>query len=566
MRSCRLRPSGLLLLAALAPLAACADDQPAAAGDGDVGGTLVLVVPARPDNLLPLYAGRAQSKQITDLVYERLAEIGPGLNTVGEQGFEPRLARSWEWSDDSLAITFHLDSAARWHDGQPVRAEDVRFTFELYQDPAVGALDRDYLANIDSVTTPDSLTVTVWSARRTPEQFYDAAGRVSILPEHVLADAPRAQLAEHALASAPMGSGPFRFVRAVPDQLVELAADTAYHLGRPRLDRMVMSIAGTPVAATTQLLAGDADVYEALRPENLPQVAQSPTVVARIVPGAGYGFLLFNLHSSGNLARPHPIFGDRATRRALSMLVDREGLTRAVFDSIAVVGIGPFPRMLPVADTTLREIPFDVAAGQALLDSLGWRDSDGDGVRDRGGQPLAFTLTVPSSSSFRTRMAELLQQQLASAGVKVNVDVVEFNVMASRMEAGNFDAAIHQWALSDGSPAGLQATWGAEDGQPAVQNFGGYVSEAFNAQIDSGLTAFDESTRQAHFSRAFQTILDDAPAVWIYEPRQPFGIHARFEHPPIRAAAWWLDLPRWSVPADRRIERDRAGLPAIAQR
>jgi peptide/nickel transport system substrate-binding protein len=564
MRPCRLRPSGLLLLAALA---ACTDDQlPRGGAEGDVGGTLVLVVPARPDNLLPLYAGRAQSKQITDLVYERMVEIGPGLNTVGEEGFEPRLARSWEWSADSLAITFHLDPAARWHDGQPVRASDVRFSFDLYRDPAAGALDRDYFANIDSVTTPDSLTVTVWAARRTAEQFYDAGGRVSVMPEHVLADVPHDRLAEHALASAPMGSGPFRFVRAVPDQLVELAADTAYHLGRPQLDRMVMSIAGTPVTATTQLLAGEGDVYEALRPENMAQVAKTPDLVARIVPASSYGFLLFNVRSPDDPSRPHPIFGDRAVRRALTMLVDRAGLTSAVFDSLAVPGIGPFPRSLPVADTTLREIPFDVARGQALLDSLGWRDSDGDGVRDRNGRPLEFTLTVPSSSSFRTRMAELLQKQLASSGVKANVDVVEFNVMSSRLPTGHFDAAIHQWMLGDGSPAGLQLTWGAQDGKPSIQNFGGYVSTVFDAEIDSGLAAFDKGERQRHFSRAFQTILDDAPAVWIYEPRQPFGIHARFEHPPLRAASWWLDLPKWSVPADRRIERDRAGLPAIAGR
>ncbi|HEX6630774.1 MAG TPA: peptide ABC transporter substrate-binding protein [Gemmatimonadaceae bacterium] len=565
MRPSRLRPSGFLLLATLA---ACTSDQPGS-GDAqaaDVGGTLVLVVPARPGSMLPIFAGAAQSKQVTDLVYERLAEIGPDLNTVGDEGFEPRLARSWEWSADSLAITFHLDPAARWHDGQPVRAEDVRLTFELNQDPEAQSIDAEYLANIDSVTTPDSLTVTVWAARRTPEQFYDAGGRLSILPAHVLAGAPRARLAEHPLATAPMGSGPFRFVRAVPDQLVELAADTAYHLGRPPLDRVVISIAGTPVAATTQLLAGDADVYEALRPENMAQVAQAPNLVARIVPAASYGFLMFNVRAPGNPARPHPIFGDHATRRALSMLVDRARLTSAVFDSLAVVGIGPFPRVLPVADTTLRQIPFDVARGEALLDSLGWRDSDGDGVRDRGGRPLVFTLTVPSSSSFRTRMAELLQRQLADAGVKVNVDVVEFNVMGSQLMAGRFDAAIHQWALGDGSPAGLQATWGVTDGKPSAQNFGGYVDPVFEAEIDSGLAAFDRTSRQAHFSRAFQTILDDAPAVWIYEPRQPFGIHARFEHPPLRAASWWLDLPRWSVPADRRIDRDRAGLPAIAGR
>ncbi|HEX5580621.1 MAG TPA: ABC transporter substrate-binding protein, partial [Gemmatimonadaceae bacterium] len=367
-------PAVPLVLAACSGVGDTATDRAVAADAGAVGGTLVVAVGTEPNTFFSPRGGSLIAKQVSDLIHERLAEIGPAMNVVGDEGFEPRLARSWAWSDDSLSITFELDPAARWHDGHPVRANDVRFTFEVNRDPAVASISMGSLQGIDSVTTPDSLHATFWFRTRTPEQFYDAAGRLAILPEHVLGAIPHAELATHEATRTPIGSGPFRFVRHVPGALLELAADTAYHLGRARLDRVIFTVAPTGPAAVTRLLAGDADMYEALQPTDMPRVAASGNVVAHLGPGHQYSFAAFNLRDPREGARPHPILGDREMRRALSMLVDRETLVRSVWDSLAVVGIGPFSRTLPTADTTLRQIAFDPPRGRAILDTLGWRD------------------------------------------------------------------------------------------------------------------------------------------------------------------------------------------------
>src|SRR5690349_15601434 len=116
------------LLAALV-LAGCQDVQqkPAAAGTNDVGGTMVIAHPAEPATLLPPLITLSVEKQMTDLLYDRLAEIGDDLNTVGDRGFKKQLAERWEWSPDSLSIVLHIDPRARWHDGKPVTASDVRY-------------------------------------------------------------------------------------------------------------------------------------------------------------------------------------------------------------------------------------------------------------------------------------------------------------------------------------------------------------------------------------------------------------------------------------------------------
>src|SRR5215208_2300168 len=122
-------------------LAGCRDvQQPqTAAGPSDVGGTMVIAQPSEPGTLLPALLERIIEKQITDLLFDRLAEIGDDMNTVGDKGFRKQLAERWEWAPDSLSIAFHLDPRARWHDGVPVRASDVRYSVALMKDPALGS-------------------------------------------------------------------------------------------------------------------------------------------------------------------------------------------------------------------------------------------------------------------------------------------------------------------------------------------------------------------------------------------------------------------------------------------
>jgi peptide/nickel transport system substrate-binding protein len=160
-------------------VAACGGDRGAregAATKGDAsapGGTLVIATVGDADALVPPLTLSLQGAQVVAQLFDRLADIGPDLNTVGDAGFRPRLARSWTWASDSLSVRFAIDPRARWHDGRPVTARDVAFSFRAYGDPRVESPAAALLTNIDSVSTPDSLTAVVWFARRSPQQFFD---------------------------------------------------------------------------------------------------------------------------------------------------------------------------------------------------------------------------------------------------------------------------------------------------------------------------------------------------------------------------------------------------------
>ena len=264
-------------------IAGCTGGEPTRTG-GENGGALVVSVGGDPDLLFPPLSETTPAQIVEDLVYDRLAEIGDSLNTVGDAGFRPRLAKSWTWAPDSLSIAFHLDSAAKWHDGVPVRSVDVKSTYRVYTDTASGSPFAVTLASIDSVTTPDSVTAVFWFKKRSPLQFFDAVYNMSVLPDHLLKGATGAALRTSSLARTPVGTGRFRFVSWTPGSSIQLVADTANYRGRPHLDRVVMTIAPDFNTALTRLVGGEADMLEQIPAASVADIAKDTTLRRTLDP------------------------------------------------------------------------------------------------------------------------------------------------------------------------------------------------------------------------------------------------------------------------------------------
>lgn len=545
-----------LVLAALVS-AGCKGSEPSAHATGDVGGTMVVAMPGDVGTLLPGLVASIGDRQLTDLLYDRLAEIGDDLSTLGDKGFTPRLAERWDWAPDSLSIVFHLNPKARWHDGQPVRASDVRFSLDLIKDPAFGSPVAVYVKNIDSISVRDSVTAVAWFRKHTPEEFYDLVYQVVIVPEHVLGKTPAAQLKTADVGRLGIGSGRFRLARWQPGQTLEIVADTANYRGRPKLDRVVFTPSPDFNSAVTRFLAGDADVFDQLRPENITRLAGDTVRHALRYPNLQYATLAFNLVDPKQPKQPHPIFGERAVRRALTMAVDRRAMLRNVFDTLGQPLYGPFPSSIAVADTTLPQIAYDTVAARTLLDSAGWR-AGADGIRVKNGRRLAFAIMSPSSSASRHQYAVLLQAALHKVGADVRLEETDFATYMAKQSTHAFDTEITLFA-TDPSVSGFQQTWstgGIADGS----NFTEYSSPAVDALLDSATATFDPERTRAYARRAFKEIIDDAPAIWLYQPPTVMGIARRIHVQPMRADEYWAHMDEWWIPADQRIARDRIGL------
>lgn len=504
----------------------------------------------------PPHAADAMARLVVDNVYERLAGIGPELNTTDDRTFSPQLAQRWEWAGDSMSIAFHLDPRARWHDGRPVRASDVRFTLDVLKDPKTATQFTSFVANLDSVAVRDSLTAVVWYRARSPEQFYQAVYQLYVLPEHLLRDIPRENLATSEAASRPVGSGRFRFTRFEPGVRIELTADTAHYRGRPKLDRVILAFTPDPNNGVTQLFSSQVDFMDAVPPAAVPQLDSAAHLQAVPLPTLAYGYMVMNSRDPRRSAAPHAVFGDPAVRRALSMAVDRQAMLRNVFGDRGELGVGPFPKAL--ADTAVRVPPFDRARAAALLDSAGWRVGR-DSIRSKNGRPLAFSIMVPTSSAVRMRYAVLLQEQFRAVGARVEIESMDFNAAHERMNTGRFDATLTVNQQDPAHSAAMQY-WATAGKPPAGSNYGSYSNPRVDALLDSLAVLSPPAQLAERWRRAMQQVADDAPAIWLYEFTPIAGAHRRIRISGMRGDGWWVGLADWWIPAAERIERDRIGL------
>ncbi len=357
-----------------------------------------------------------------------------------------RLVRRWEPAPDFHTWTYHLRTGVRWHDGVPVTARDVKFTFDLLSHPDVLRL----VPGGRTVSVLDDSTFTIRYGRRDdPEDNYTV-----IFPRHLLKDLDPAAFESWAFWTAPVGNGPYKHVRHVPNTMVELEANPDYYRGKPSIQRVVLKFGGV---ALTELMAGHVDVLSMGSSFPTPSLMRQPQF--RV-------YHSFNTGTVGAIYWNHRnlLFREAKVRRALTLAIDRRELAR----------LREYPDDVPlynvIADDRQRRnqqvpqpLPHDVEAAKRTLEEAGWHDEDGDGIREREGREFRFTATVASSGPAEGQAAAVfVKSQLRQAGVHMEIRTVDgFAMVRSAIQSGDFDAAFHRFGdpnliqiLADDSPIG----------------------------------------------------------------------------------------------------------------
>lgn len=519
-------------------------------------GTLIDAATGEPSTLLPPSTEDIVGNDVDEQLFLKLADVGMSVNTLGDEDFQPLLAQKWEW-DGPMTLVFHLDPRARWQDGQRVTAADVEFTFNAYTDSQVASPFRPKLQRIASVTQRDSLTAVFRFRERYPEMFYDAVYHMRVLPAHILRPVPRDQWRTAPFGRQPVvGDGPYRFVRWQAGQAIELVADSTFFLGRPGIRRLIWRFTPNLQVAVQQVVADQADVREQLvTPDNVKLARAAPQLSVVTYRGNVYTYLDFNFRSPDDSTKPHPLFGDRELRRALTMAIDRASLLKSALGDLAKVPPGPMSALLWIWDPDIRQLPYDTAQANRRLNALGWRDHDGDGVRDKDGRPLSFHILVPTSSVLRRLYARLLQEQFRLVGVKVEIDELEPSVVNQRAGTGKFDTVILSRSNDPSPSSGIMQTWTRAGF--GGSNFGRYYSADFERIVNRAITATSRDQARPLWRGAIETLNADAPAVFLYALDNLAAVHKRVDNVQIRPDSWAALLRTWRIPPDRLIDRDR---------
>ena len=500
--------------------------------------TVVIAATGEPSSLLPPLVGETVGRDISDQVFERLADLKPGKAPLDSTGYEPRLAQSWE-RVDSLTLRFHLRTGARWHDGRAVTANDVVFSFDAYADSTLETAAGEQIRGSLHAEAADSSTVLVRFSRSYPEQLLDATWHVRIIPAHIWAGIQRPEWINDSSLAHLVGSGPYRITRWEHGQSLTLEADSTQS-PLPAIRRLVWRFAPDPDAALNAVLSHEADLMETVGPpDRVARVEGDTSLSAVRYPSAAYGFVGYRV-SAGSLE-------DRAVRRALNMAVDRTAIAKAIFGPDSKAPPGPMSQLLWIWDDGIRTLPFDTAAAGRELDSAGWvRGSEG--IRRKAGRPLRFEILVPATSITRKNAAVALQEAWRQAGAQVSVAAVEFPVFQKRLAEGKFEAYIGAY-LDEPSPRGLADQWTAAG--IGVLNYGGYRSAGFDSLFAQALAV--RSLPEAHtaWRAAMDRINDDAPALFLYAPTNVAAVSHRLERVEIDPYSWVSGIRHWRVRGER---------------
>lgn len=394
-----------LLLGLMLVLAACGrgperSSDPALAR----GNTLVMAVEAAAD-VLP------DVKDLDFLVFDRFAR----RNERGE--LEGLLAQSWEVSDDYWEWTIHLRDDVRWHDGVPVTAHDVRFAFDLLDNA-----DRGYPGFETDVL--DDLTIRV----RPPSaiQFIDD---IFCYPRHLLERLDPEGFWSWEFWLQPVGNGPYRFVRYVPDTLMEFEINRDYHGPKPAIERVILKFVGQ--AGLAELLAGKVDVVEGDLAQ-IPLIERDPRLlVHRQLTHAARAIYW---------KTDHVLFRDPRVRRALTLAIDRRELARVLYlPPDTPITDGPLTRRQLYGADLPEPLPYDPKEADRLLEQAGWTDEDGDGLRERDGLPFRFTATFRRGNGV-PQLGVYVQEYLQRLGIRMEIEVLEESLSWERLYNGDFEA------------------------------------------------------------------------------------------------------------------------------
>ncbi|HEY7624276.1 MAG TPA: peptide ABC transporter substrate-binding protein [Candidatus Limnocylindria bacterium] len=493
----------LIGLMVVASVAAIAFEQNAEGGDPAFGGTYVEGVSGVPRFLNPVIAATDVDEDVVRLAFS-------GLTRYDQTGaIVPDLASTFRTESDGRIWTFEIRDDAKWHDGQPVTSDDVVFTVKLLQDRGYVGPYSDAFRGV-TVDRVDDRTVR-FTLPDVYGPFADST-TVPLLPSHLLGSVAYADLQRQQFNVSPVGSGPFRVADIDGRQVVLVRNDDFYRgrpaRGRPYLDKVILRFYPDQTGALLALSRGEIDGVGNLSSQDAERARSLKNVVLYSLPTDNFVSLFLNV-------RPEKVvFRDRAVRQAIATAIDRGKVLQLAADGRGTVAdeFVPSSSWAYVKDVTRYTYSTDDAT--ALLDGADWKDHDGDGVRDKGGQKLAFTIST-SEEPARTAAAAQIQRDLNAVGMNVTVQSMPFGQLVDSVARQRaFDALLVEIAVS-GDPDPYTFFHSTEVNDPG-HNFSGFSTLPIDRSLESARRTFGEDARRDLYAPVFQAISKEVPVVFLY--------------------------------------------------
>ncbi|MFC0097747.1 ABC transporter substrate-binding protein [Micromonospora marina] len=526
----RIKPVRVAAVLAAALLAAAGCSSPTASTSGtDNAATLVVATAGEPDTLNPVLNYGVDG---ASLIFDGLVARDVRNELV------PALARELPTvSADGKTVTARLREGVLFHDGSPLTAPDVVFTYQAVLDPAVDSTLRSDLDMLASVTAPDPATV-VFTLKYAYAPFLQRLA-LGIVPAKAFAGQ---DVNKAAFNRKPVGTGPYRVTSWTPGDRLVLAANEKYWGGEPANSGVVVAFVADDNVRAQRMRAGEFDAAE-LAPKLASGFESRNGYRVHKVPTADYRGVMLPM---GN-----PVTGDLAIRTALNAAVDRQAMVTGVLGGAGEPAFGPVPPTSPYADPSVAGEPAaDTAAATAVLDAAGWKPGP-DGIRVKDGRPAAFTLMYPATDSLRKELALAVTADAKKVGITVTPEGLTWDAITPRMKN---DALIMGYGTPyDPDFVSYKLFSSAFAGQ-GFFNPGSYRSAVTDAALQKGRDSADPAARKAAYATFQQQLAADVPWVFLTYLQHTYvlkdtvtGVTPRVEpHEHDVANSVWWNVHTWT--------------------
>jgi len=440
---------------------------------------------------------------------------------------EPWLAESAEPNDDYTAWTVTIRDGVTWHDGEPLTADDVAFTYDYlleHEDPGRYGHHIHDIPRYTHSEVEDDTTLTLFFDQAAPTFTAVPGGDAPIIPRHIWEDVDDPF---EATDVEPVGSGPFAVVDFVPDRQYALEANAGYFMGAPLVDRLELPIVPQPTSAFAALQEGEVDAVDVATPPELVEQLEADDAIAVV---DGTRFESVHLHFN---ATEEPL-DDAALRRAIRLSIDGEQIVEDVLLGRGEPGRdGWLHPDVHWADPDDRST-FDVDGARQLLDEAGYEEGDG-GIRETpDGQPLVFTALVAAVQPLHLRAMQIAAGHLAAVGIELTVEAIEPATLMRRRRAGDFDLFVtHLEAHAHADPDAFYFFFG-----PGSEGtfFGGFGDDDFDEATVAASRVTDVDERRDAIHELQDRFAELTPAVVLYYPDGSYAYRPE-------AYEGWIDDP-----------------------
>ncbi len=501
---------------------------------------LVRALPSDPQTLNPITATDAYQGIVNQFVTESLLE-----RKFANMDLQPVLATRWEVAADHQHYTFFLRHDVRWHDGHPFTAADVVYSFDRINDPEVGAANLSSYFQKSGIVHAEALDdYTVRFDMDRPYVFaLEVIGSMPLVPKHIFDNGT--PFRANPAARVPIGTGPMKFESWVTGRSITLTRNDQYW-GKPMQFAGIRFLIIPETRVAFQAMKKGQLDFSGMQPIQWERQTSGAAFTARFEKSRylpysnGYSYIGWNLR--------HPILRERRVRQALSMLIPRQKMLDAIMLGQAEIVTGPFYPKGPQQDPHIAPCPFDPTFAAQLLDSSGWIDHDGDGVRDKDGVSFHLTMLYPGPSRMADALMNILREEFHKVGIVLEARRMEWTVFVKTMEDRKFDAYIGGWTGDyESDPYQIWHSSQIEKGS----NYVGFSNVEADHIMESAREEFDPDKRAKLYQRMHRILHDEQPYAFLFMPYSLSAVHHRLTNVAIYPAGH--DIREWGIGPSEKL-------------